>query len=412
MKQQRGKIKMQKRLITVFLMGLASGLPLALTSTTLQAWYTESSVNLLAIGFLSLLGLPYTLKFLWAPLMDHYPFILRGGRRKGWIVSLQLCIVVMLILMSGVDPGKAPLWVGVLALGVAGLSASLDIAIDAYRTELLESDERGLGASYFIFAYRIALLLSGGVALILAAYWGWAATYRLMALLMAVLILPSLFAPNLKERVRQAGPLSETLFAATKDLLQRDQILLLLMFVLLYKFGDALALSLMTNFLLHGLGFSLVDVGLAYKTVSFIAIVLGAMLGGYILKTWSIYRGLLWFGLAQALSNLLFVLLASVGKDMGLMVFTIFVENFCSGMSTAALFAFLMGVCHRQYAATQFAWLSAIAALGRVFLGPVASLMVAHWGWVGFYTCAFLLSFPGLFLLSVVSHEQIIEDLG
>lgn len=404
---------MQTRLITVFFMGLASGLPLALTGTTLQAWYTESSVSLLAIGFLSFLGLPYTFKFFWAPVMDHYPFILRGGRRKGWIVSTQLGLSAVLMLIATLSPATQPVLVGALALLVAFLSASQDIAIDAYRTELLQDNERGLGAAWFVFAYRLAMLVSGGLALVMAAFWGWALTYASMSVLMLLLVLPVLFSPCLTN-LTTARPthLWATTTQALKNLLQRDNVILLLLFVMFYKLGDALALSLMTNFLLHGLGFSLIDVGLAYKTVSFLGVILGAMLGGYVLKTWPLMRGLLWFGLAQAFSNLLFVVLAYAGKVMSLMVFSIFVENFCSGMSTAAFFAFLMGVCHREFAATQFALFSAVASLGRVMLGPVASVMVLHWGWVGFYSWAFLLSFPGLLLLSVIQHEQIIEEVG
>lgn len=404
---------MQARLLTVFLMGLASGLPLALTGTTLQAWFTESSVSLLTIGFLSFLGLPYTLKFLWAPLMDHYPFLLRGGRRKGWIVSAQLGLSGVLFIMAGLNPSAQPVWVGGLALLVAFLSASQDIAIDAYRTELLEENERGLGAASFVFAYRLAMLVSGGLALVAAAYLGWAFTYRAMSALMLLLSVPVLFAPGLRAltTTRQAHVFATTVMAV-KNLIEREHVILLLLFVVFYKLGDALSLSLMTNFLLHGLGFSLVEVGVAYKTVSFLGIVLGAFLGGYALKSWPLYRGLLWFGLAQALSNLLFVVLAYVGKVMSVMVLSIFIENVCSGLSTAAFFAFLMSVCDRDYAATQFALFSAIASLGRVLLGPVASVMVLHLGWVGFYSWAFLLSFPGLLLLSAMQNEKIIETVG
>lgn len=403
---------MQSRLATVFLMGFASGLPLALTGTTLQAWLTESSVSLLAIGFISLIGLPYALKFLWAPVLDHYPFVLFGGRRKGWIISLQLALGVVLVCMSQVDPRTHVYGIGVLAVIVAFLSASQDVAIDAYRTELLHSDERGLGAAYSVFAYRLAMLVAGGLALIMAAYWGWAVTYGIMGGLMMLSAVPVMLAPVLPWVVNTERNVWATTKKALRDLRQRDHFIKILMFVFLYKLGDALALSLMTNFLLHGLQFTLVEVGVAYKTVSFAGVILGGLLGGVVLRTLPLYRGLLWFGLAQAVSNLLFVVMAYVGKDMSLMVFSLFTENFCSGMSTAALFAFLMSVCHREFAATQFALLSAVASLGRVVLGPAASIMVLHWGWVNFYTVAFLLSFPGLLLLSVMQHEQLIEEVG
>lgn len=390
------------RLMTIFMLGLASGLPLALTGTTLQAWVTESGVGLLQIGFLSMVGLPYALKFLWAPWVDHYAGAFRGGRRLGWILSTQFGLVFALVILSFLHPAMQMKAVAITAVCIAVLSATQDIAIDGYRTELLTVDERGLGAAYYVFAYRLAMLISGGLALIVADDFGWRATYLIMAGLMTACMLPVMRAPHLDGAATKAKHVGATALASLKALLQRDRIGLLLSFVVLYKLGDALALSLITNFLLHALHFSLTEVGLVYKSVSFIATIAGALVGGFVLRKTDLFQALLWFGLAQAFSNLLFVWLAVVGSHLGWMAIVIGTENFCSGLSTAAFFAFLMAVCDKPYAATQFAVLSAIASLGRVLLGPFASVMVLHWGWVVFYSIAFLLSFPGLLVLAFI----------
>ena len=393
-----------KRLAAVFLLGFASGLPLALTGSTLQAWFTEANVNLVAIGALSLIGIPYTLKFLWAPLMDHYriPFL---GRRLGWIGLMQLGSGVSLLWLASMNPAQQASTMGVMALVIAFFSASQDIAIDAYRTDVLQTDERGLGAAYFVFAYRLAALFAGALALVAAQFLGWTFTYQLMAGMMLLSMMVSYAAPQVVEQAPVPRHFWQTVKGALADLMQREKVVLLLLFIVFYKFGDALALQLMMNFLLHGLGFTLVQVGFAYKATSFIATVLGALVGGVFLLRWNIYRALLVFGLAQAFSNLMFVLLAMAGKQFGLMAASIFIENFCSGLSTAALLAFLMSQCHRQYSASQFALLSAVASLGRVLMGPVAALMVANLGWVQFYIWSFVLCFPGIIFLVALKTE-------
>ncbi|OGT37538.1 MAG: hypothetical protein A3F11_02660 [Gammaproteobacteria bacterium RIFCSPHIGHO2_12_FULL_37_14] len=387
-----------KRLLAILFLGFSSGLPLALTGATLQAWFTEAHVNLYTIGTLSLLGLPYTLKFLWAPLMDYVnlPWL---GKRKGWILLMQLGLVMTLFLLAHMNPDRQAMQIGWIALLIAFFSASQDISVDAYRTDILTSDERGMGAAYYVFAYRIAVLVSSGLALILADYFGWPLTYKLMALLVLLAMIPTFLAPRTLELMPIARNFSQTILESLRDLFQREQVVLLFLFIIFYKFGDAMALSLMTNFLLHGLGFSLTEVGLAYKFVSFFATILGAFIGGLLLIRWSIYRALLLFGVAQAFSNLAFAVLAIVGKQFFLMAITIFIENFCSGLSTAAFLAFLMSLCNQHYTAGQYALLSALASLGRVFLGPVSSMVVENGGWVQLYIASFLLSFPSLIML-------------
>lgn len=393
-----------QRLLAVLCLGFASGLPLALTSSTLQAWFTEAGIKLMTIGALSLIGIPYTLKFLWAPLMDHYGFS-RFGKRQGWVLCAQLGIVITLLLLANMNPTTSASAMGFVALMIAFFSASQDIAIDAYRTDVLHSEERGLGVSYYVLTYRVAFLLSGGLALVFADYLGWRLTYILMAGLMLLSMIPTYFAPHPLESGKPAQHLYQTMMDALGDLLSRERIVLLLLFVLLYKFGDALALSLMTNFLLHGLGFSLTQVGLAYKLMSFLGTVIGCFIGGALLLRWDLFRALFVFGLAQTFSTLLFAALAVVGKQFFFMAAAIFVENFCSGLSTAALLAFMMSLCDHRYSASQFALLTAIMALGRVFLGPVAAMMVEHVGWVDFYLWSFILSFPGIFVLFSIKNK-------
>lgn len=394
---------MNSRLWAVLFLGFSSGLPLALTSSTLQAWMTQDQVSLAAIGALSLIGIPYTLKFLWAPFLDYIRIPLFGLRR-GWILLTQIALIIALVLLAGSQPAENAQRVYFLAIMIAFFSASQDVAIDAYRADVLKPKERGMGAACSVFSYRVALLISGGFALVLADRYGFQVTYYLMAAFIALSMIPTFFAPVRHERV-----ITGSLFQATKegiaDIFKRERIIILLLFLMLYKAGDALALQLMTNFLLHGLGFSLTEVGLAYKIVSFVATISGAFVGGLILTRLSVFRGLLYFGILQAFSNFMFVLLALAGKNFAMMASAIFIENFCSGLSTAALIAFMMSLCDHKHTASQFAVLSAVASLGRVFLGPLAAALVAQLGWAEFYAWTVALSFPGLILLILLKKE-------
>lgn len=400
------------RLRTMLVLGFLSGLPLALSGSTLQAWFTQNDVRLVTIGMLTLIGVPYTFKFLWAPLMDH--FSLPIGKRRGWIMLTQIGVSISLFWLAQLQPQNQASLMGMVALFIAFFSASQDVAIDAYRTDVLPPEEQGLGIAFFVFAYRMAMLFSSGIVLILAQYLGWKLTYELMGLIILLGIVPSYFAPQPKQ-LASAPQFYQTVKQALGDLLQRNNILLILLFIVLYKVGDALALSLMITFLLKGLGFTLVEVGVAYKIMSMVATILGCLLGGVLLTRINIYRALLLFGFAQAFSNLTFVALAMIGKNFACMSAAIFIENFCSGLSTAAFLAFLTSLCNHRFSATQFALFTAIASLGRVFLGPLAGILVTNLGWVNFYIWAFIASFPGLIILQflkseVATHVQMVTD--
>lgn len=389
------------RILTVLFLGFSSGLPLALTGSTLQAWFTQAGVSLMTIGILSLVGIPYVWKFVWSPLIDRFtiPFL---GRRRGWIALTQISLCITLFIMANLQPTVTPKLIGVLAILIAFFSATQDIAIDAYRVDVLRPEERGLGAASTIFAFRMGMLVSGGLALIFADHFGWRITYELMAVLIAASTIATYFGPEAEKEITPPKSFTEAIVEPFADLLKREKILAILLFVVFYKFGDALALTLMSNFLLKGLGFSLTDVGLVFKTAGLFATILGAFTGGILLTRINLFNGLLIFGLAQAFSNLMFMLLAYVGKDFALMASSLFIESFCSGLSTAALLAYLMSLCNKRFSATQFALLSALSAIGRVFLGPLAAVMVANIGWINFYFWSFILCFPGIILLSLL----------
>jgi PAT family beta-lactamase induction signal transducer AmpG len=389
-----------RKILLLLLLGFSSGLPLALTGATLQAWLTVEGVEIEAIGWFALVGQPYVYKFLWAPLMDRYqlPFL---GRRRGWLLVTQLLLLAAIAWMGALSPRDSIWLLAVLALAVAFLSASQDIVFDAFRADVLGSRERGAGAAVSVLGYRVAMLVSGGLALIVADHWlGWAGTYALMALLMLVGVAAvwAVQEPEAPERSPRtlAAAVREPLF----EYFGRDGAWLLLALIVLYKLGDAFAGSLTTSFLLRGAGFSLTDVGIANKWLGVGATLLGLLAGGALMARLRLYRALLVFGILQALTNLGFMLLALAGKSYALMIVVVAAENLCGGMGTAAFVALLIAMCDRRYSATQYALLSALAAVGRVYVGPGAGYLVAALGWAPFFWFTFLIALPGIAMLA------------
>lgn len=392
------------RLCVITLLGFASGLPLALTSSTLQAWYTVSGIDLLTIGFIGWVGLPYVYKFLWAPLIDRYrlPFL---SRRLDWILLTQLTLIAGLMGMAMMDPQDMPWELGLVALTVAFCSATQDTAIDAYRTDLLPAEERGLGTALAVVGYRCAMLVASALALIFADFWGWSFTYFTMAALMGIGLITTWFSPHLSNHIPAPASLKAAVVEPFREFLSRPQAWLLLAFILLYKLGDAFAGSLSITFLIRGVGFDLVDVGTINKTVGITATLLGVLVAGLLMVRWSLWRSLFWFGVLQAVSNLMLMLLAIVGKNYALMIVAIFIENFCGGLGTAAFTAFIMSLCDARYTATQFALLSSLASIGRVLIGPIAAQLVLSVGWVHFFFCSTLLALPALLLVPYLTRK-------
>lgn len=387
-----------RRMSAMLLLGFASGLPLALSGGTLQAWLATTSVDIRTIGVFSLVGLPYTLKFIWAPVMDRFvpPFL---GRRRGWIVMTQALLIALILALALSSPAQNILAVGVLAMLLAFASASQDITIDAYRTDVLHPEERGFGAAVSVAGYRVAMLASGGLALILADFLGWHTTYSIMAALMAIGVVAAFFGPE--PEVRAAAPVSlqEAVVAPFVEFLRRDGALWLLLLIILYKLGDAFAGTLTTTFLLRGLGFTLTEVGVVNKWLGVAATIFGGLGGGVLMVRWGLYRCLLWFGLLQAVTNLGFMLLAMIGKSFAGMVLVIGLENLAGGMGTAVFVGLLISLCNHRYSATQYALLSSLAAIGRVFVGPPSGFLVEATGWAPFFFITFIVSLPGIILL-------------
>ena len=389
------------RVVTVLFLGFSSGLPLALSGGTLQAWLTVEDVDIKTIGLFSLVGLPYTLKFLWSPLMDRFVVPI-FGRRRGWIALSQLALIGLILGMSVTSPQNGLWFLALLAFCLTFVSASQDVAIDAYRTELLRERERGMGAAVSVTGYRVAMLVSGALALILSEYLGWRATYMLMALIMSIGVVAVWLGPEPEDPGTPPASMKDAVEGPFKEFFSRTGVWSLLGLIVLYKLGDAFAGSLTTTFLIRGVNFSVGEVGAINKGMGLASTIIGALFGGVLMARLRLFKALLIFGILQAVSNLSFMVLALVGKSYPLMIFTIAFENLAGGMGTAAFVAFLMILCNHSYTATQFALFSALASLGRVFVGPLSGVLVDGMGWTVFFFTTFLFALPGLVLLWVM----------
>lgn len=398
-----------RRIAVITFLGFSSGLPLALTGGTLQAWMAVAGVDLQTIGIFSLVGIPYAIKFLWSPLMDRYvpPWL---GRRRGWILITQVTLMLGITAMAFSSPRKLPWMLAILALFVAFSSASQDIVIDAYRTDVLKERERGAGAAVSVMGYRVATLVSGALALILSDHIGWQNTYLFMAAVMVIGIISTLAGPEPEKRVAPPLSLQEAIAGPLRDYFSRNAAIPLLFLIVLYKLGDAYAGVLTTAFLIKGIGFSASDVGTINKGFGFVSLIVGAMVGGSLMVRLGLFRSLLGFGVLQAVSNLSFMLLAWIGKSYGMLVFAVAFENFSGGMGTAAFVSLLMAMCNHRYTATQYALLSSLAALGRIFIGPTSGFLVEAVGWASFFFITTLTALPGLGLLWWL--RRVVTDLG
>ena len=403
------KVFRSRNIAVLSLLGFSSGLPLVLTSGTLQAWMTVDGVDLKSIGIFSLIGLPYTLKFLWSPLMDRFvpPWL---GRRRGWIIITQILIMLGIVAM-GLNSPKENVWLlGAIALVVAFTSASQDIVSDAYRTDVLSEQERGLGAAVFVTGYRIAMIVGGAVALILSDQIGWQKTYLLMAVLMIIGIAAAIISQEPDVAVSHPKTLQEAVWGPLKDFFSRRTAAVILLLIVLYKLCDAYAGTMTTPFLIRGIGFTATDVGTINKGLGLVSVIIGAMAGGTIMVRLGLFRSLLIFGILQAVSNLSFILLAWAGKSYGMLIFAVAFENISSGMGTASFISLLMALCNQRYSATQYALLSSLSALGRIFIAPTSGYLVEGVGWAVFFLITALSSIPGLWLLWRLQDE--ISELG
>ncbi len=390
-----------RRIGITLLLGFSSGLPLALSGSTLQAWMATLHVDISTIGLFSLVGLPYSLKFLWAPFMDRYvpPFL---GRRRGWILLTQFTLALILAIMAVSDPLNHLWRMGILAFALAFASASQDIVYNAYFTDILRPAERGLGAAVQAGGYRLAMIVAGALVLILSDRIGWRNSYFLMALLMLVAIIPTCIGPEPENQMLAPRTLVEAVLKPLLELVARRGAAWLLLLVVLYKFGDWFSGQFTNAFLIEGLHFTATDVGVVNKGFGIAATIVGIFLGGILMARLSLYQALLYFGILQAASILTFLALSRVGQSYLGMVVAVGAQNLAWGMGTAAFIAYLMALCDHRYTAFQFALLSTLDSISRVFLGPPAGYLVQYSGWSALFIVSTLLALPGLVLLMLL----------
>ena len=401
----------EKRLFFVFLMGFASGLPFLLSGATLSIWLTEAGVSLTAIGLFALVGTPYNMKYLWAPFVDRLPIPLLTkmiGRRRAWMLVIQVGLMASIIALGLSRPQTAPEVTAFLALAVAFFSASQDIVIDAYRIEILDEDQQGAGAAMTQAGYRFGLLASGAGALYLASDIDWSLVYGIMAGLVLIGFIAALCAPIpkadklLEEQHRQAGSwFRSAVVAPFVEFFQRNSpqtAIIILVFILLYKFGDAFA-GVMANPFYIRIGFSKIEIANVSKIFGVFATLLGVFAGGLVVKRFGILRSLLYCGILQMLSNLMFAAQAAIGPKVGFLMLTIGIENLSGGMGSAAFVAYLSVLCNTAYTGTQFALFTSFMAFGRTWLSAMSGWVADQTDWMTFFIISTFVALPGLLML-------------
>lgn len=390
-----------KRILAVLLMSFASGLPFNLSGFALQAWLASVGLDIKTIGVFSLVAVPYVFKPLWAPFLDRYlPPLL--GRRRGWIVIIQACLATAIGVMGFSSPTEAPYALAAIALLVVFLSASQDIVIDAYRVDTIPASERGLAAAAQTFGFRTAAILASTVLVIIAAHSSWHVAFLVIAVLMAASMLTTLWAPEPLVPGQPPKTLVDAVWHPLKDLVSQKGAWGFLLLVLLYKAGDAFALSLYSAFMIKGVGFSLDELSLAGKANMTVSTIVGVMVGGLIYMRWGMFRSLLVLGIGQSLTNLLYSVLALSGKKLWLMALATTLDTGVGGMGQAAFVGFLTSLCSTNFSATQYALLSAMASIPRVTTGYIAGNVVSLIGWPKFFVVTCLTAVPGLVLLVIL----------
>jgi len=384
-------------MLVAFLMGFSCGLPLLLTLSVLQAWMKEEGVDLTVIGLMALVGLPYTLKFLWAPFLDRFtlPFL---GRRRGWMLVAQVALMFSIAGLGTTNPVSNPWIVAFAAFLVTFFSASQDIVVDAYRREDLSDEELGLGSSLYINGYRIGMLLASGGGLIMADHMPFSMVYLLMAGAMLPGIMTTLFAPEPRTNMGTPETLKNAVIDPLVEYFSRNGALWILAFVLLYKIGDTMASAMTTPFYLD-IGFSKTEIGAVVKLFGFWATIAGGLIGGVIMLRMGINRSLWIFGFLQAISTACFAVLARVGHSVPTLSWVIGFENFSGGMGTAAYAAFMASITNKKFTATQYALLTSLMGVPRVMASAPTGFLAKNMGWEAFFISCTLIAIPGMLLL-------------
>lgn len=386
-----------RRMLVAFLMGFSGGLPLLLTWGVLQAWMTQKGVDLTWIGMISLVHIPYTWKFFWAPFLDRFipPFL---GRRRGWLIVSQVAVMAAIVGLGYSDPVKNTALMIVAAVLVAFFSATQDIVIDAYRREDLADEELGLGSSMYVYGYRLGMLLASGGGLIMADHIPFSQVYFIMSLCMLPGILTTLLTPEPAMVAGAPQTMKEAVVGPFVDYFSRNGALWILVFILLYKIGDTMASGITMPFYLET-GFTKTEIGTIVKFFGTAATLIGAFLGGLLLLKLGINRGLWIFGILQALSTAGFAILAKIGYNIAMLSGVIAFENLSSGMGTAAFVAFMASITNKKFTATQYALLTGIMGLSRQLASSATGFMAKNMGWESFFIFCTLIAIPGMLML-------------
>ncbi len=387
------------KMLAILALGAASGFPNQLTESALQAWLKDSGLTNTAIGVTSYVALPYLLKPLWAPLVDRYPLPFLG-RRRGWMLVMQLALAAAIALLALQNPVASLGAVTVCALAIVFCSATQDIAIDAWRTDVSLPSERGPAAAANNLGYRTAAWVAAAFALVVADHFGWRLAFLILAGVMLAFCLASARAPEPAYRHAPPRTLRESVVAPLRELLDSPSAAILIAVVLLFKIGDAFANKLFTPFMMD-VGFSKTEIGLIVKALFTASAVSGSVLGGVLMVRLGLVRSMLIFGVLQAASNLLYCALAVAGKSYPIMVMAVVIEHIAGAMGNIALVALIMALCDVRYSAFQYALLSALALLPRYSLGYPAGWVADHGGWYVYYVTSFALALPGLAMVWV-----------
>lgn len=407
------EIYLDRRMATILCLGFSSGLPLLLTFSTLSIWLKDSGISKTEIGLFALVGLPYSIKFLWAPVIDavRLPLLTNWlGRRRSWALLTQMALVISIFGLGYSDPLADPWGTAFWALIVSCASASQDVVIDAYRVEILEKHQFGAGAAVSVAGYRIGMLASGAGALFLAENMNWVYAYTIMSLLMVIGIGAILISqeppppPPQVEKIKigiSRNPLrkwlADTIMAPLIDFLRRPGWVTILLFIVMYKFGDSLA-GIMANPFYMELGFTKGEIASVSKIFGLFATLIGGFIGGLLVARIGIMQSLLYCGLLQLLSNLMFVVQAQVGYSVVMLSFTIAAENVSGGMGTAAFVAYLSALCNLSYTATQYALLSSFMSFARTFMASPGGWLADELSWTLFFLLTTIAALPGLYL--------------
>lgn len=397
----------EPRLLVVLLQGFSSGLPLLLVGGTMKGWLADVDISLSTIGLFAAVGLPYTCKFLWSPLMDR--FVPPLGRRRGWLLITQLGLVLAILGMATIDPVTRTFAFALAAFVVAFLSASQDIVIDAYRREILPDEQLGLGSSLYVLGYRAGLLAAGSLPFILAETLTWSQTYMCMGALALLGLVTTLLCREPKVDLPPPRSMREAVVGPLRDFFTRDKALLILAFILFYKVGESMA-SDMLNPMYVRIGIPLGTIGTVAKTFGFASSIVGALVGGLLMVKIGIYRGLWIFGILQTVFTLMFSYLAMVGPNVNVLIMAVTLDSFAGAMATTAFVGFMASQTNRRFTATQYALLSSLMGVPRVLFGYVAGVLAEFLGWELFFVACVVFAVPGLLMLfkvkSLITTEQ------